>query len=214
MVGTRFFADILMAEQALPGCPVESSPPVSPDHDPGTISDAETNSCDSGTTSSARTNNGYIQLYDQLVTSPETRFHAAYLFVRYFACMLGSPCPSPLEFKEFHDGLAMVVWDVAVGCLALSVKVGTIIPFRVWLGLSLMVLCSIIAIPSRLSTLCLLRISYFWLPMPWGMMTSKYAQFSRCALLFSLSAHIIDCTTRHSVSSLILPRKYSSASSR
>ncbi|KAJ3829298.1 hypothetical protein F5880DRAFT_503157 [Lentinula raphanica] len=80
-------------------------------------------------------------LTDQLLNSPETRFHAAYLFVRFFRLIFGaaqgsgtttkgSPVDSSERtFESFCrkyswdiEGSELVLWDVAVGCLALSVK--------------------------------------------------------------------------------------------
>lgn len=51
---------------------------------------------------------------DQLVTSPETRFHAAHMFLRYFN-IIG-------ETHIDAQVCATTIWDVALGCLALSVK--------------------------------------------------------------------------------------------
>lgn len=66
-------------------------------------------------------------LLDQLATSPETRFHAAYMFLRYFYLVRGAPgSPSCSAFRGdvlSEHGFELVTWDVAVGCLALSVKV-------------------------------------------------------------------------------------------
>ena len=58
-------------------------------------------------------------LYDLLSTSSETRFHACYLFFRYFL-FVSSP-EDGVSVKD--EGIQAVVWDVAVACLALSVKV-------------------------------------------------------------------------------------------
>ncbi|PBK94204.1 hypothetical protein ARMGADRAFT_1164522 [Armillaria gallica] len=57
-------------------------------------------------------------LYDQLTTvatSRETRFHAAYLFLLFFFCSGGA------AGKEW-DGFEDMVWDMAVGAVAVSVK--------------------------------------------------------------------------------------------
>ncbi|KAF9456914.1 hypothetical protein BDZ94DRAFT_1326634 [Collybia nuda] len=65
-------------------------------------------------------------LYDQLSTSPETRFHAAYLFLRYFYLVRATPGSPSLNIdkgdENSENGFELVTWDVAVGCLALSVK--------------------------------------------------------------------------------------------
>lgn len=57
-------------------------------------------------------------LYDVLATCPEMRFHAGYLFLRYFS-LLNSPAMS-LDDAEAAEA---VMWDIAVACLALSIKV-------------------------------------------------------------------------------------------
>jgi hypothetical protein len=57
-------------------------------------------------------------LHDQLITSPETRFHAVHMFLRFFAVMnLG-------KFDDDKDQM-LVVWDLALSALALSVKVSS-----------------------------------------------------------------------------------------
>lgn len=69
-------------------------------------------------------------LLDQLSTSPETRFHAAYMFLRYFYLIKGNPGSPGLfhlgkhgELRCSEEEFELVIWDIAVGCLALSVKV-------------------------------------------------------------------------------------------
>ncbi|KAJ6630280.1 hypothetical protein B0H10DRAFT_2207962 [Mycena sp. CBHHK59/15] len=67
-------------------------------------------------------------LLDQLLTSPETRFHAAYMFTRYFYRVIGDHEQrgvNGLQKQEGHpvDGWDLVVWDIVIACLALSVKV-------------------------------------------------------------------------------------------
>ncbi|RDX40830.1 hypothetical protein OH76DRAFT_1365616 [Lentinus brumalis] len=64
-------------------------------------------------------------LYDLLSSSPETRFHAGYLFLRYLlrarptaALKLAAASQS----SDDQEALAAITWDVAVACLALSVK--------------------------------------------------------------------------------------------
>ncbi|KAJ3788106.1 hypothetical protein GGU10DRAFT_347011 [Lentinula aff. detonsa] len=78
-------------------------------------------------------------LTEQLLSSPETRFHAAYLFRRFFHLVFGAAQESDVKEKESNhsetvletfsrkftwdlEGSELVTWDVAVGCLALSVK--------------------------------------------------------------------------------------------
>lgn len=75
-----------------------------------------------------------FELHDQLKRSPHTRFHAAQLFHRYFLlpdkvefwrearkheCLEQESCES--DEVDWKHG----VWDLAVACLALSVKVHT-----------------------------------------------------------------------------------------
>ena len=63
------------------------------------------------------------QLRNQLRKSPETRFHAVLLFTRYFRrtgeCM---PIAGKNETPLIKRGRLRIVWDVAISCLALSVK--------------------------------------------------------------------------------------------
>ncbi|KAF4565396.1 hypothetical protein EYR36_001967 [Pleurotus pulmonarius] len=59
-------------------------------------------------------------LRDQLTCSPETRFHAGYLFLRYFFLVEVEADPS--NTPESQIALELVVFDVAVASLALSVK--------------------------------------------------------------------------------------------
>lgn len=64
-------------------------------------------------------------LYDQLSTSPETRFHAAYIFLRYLLHLFAEDgAHSILQDLNMETQPAMecVIWDIAVASLALSVK--------------------------------------------------------------------------------------------
>ncbi|KAJ7272791.1 hypothetical protein C8J57DRAFT_259459 [Mycena rebaudengoi] len=74
-------------------------------------------------TSSADSEYGNEQpdLWDQLCTSPETRFHAAYMFARYFYFLSGTRTPAGDSIPEL--GWKLAAWDVATACLALSVKI-------------------------------------------------------------------------------------------
>ncbi|KAJ7765786.1 hypothetical protein B0H16DRAFT_1524400 [Mycena metata] len=82
---------------------------------------------------------GLPDLIDQLLYSPETRFHAAYMFVRYFYLLMGrdenrariesmqasalaAENEMPFDPTIPPDGWALVVWDCCVACLAISVK--------------------------------------------------------------------------------------------
>ncbi|KAI0672427.1 hypothetical protein C8Q78DRAFT_749412 [Trametes maxima] len=63
-------------------------------------------------------------LYDILSTLPEVRFHAGYLFLRYASLVspLDEPSSPTDELSDDAEALEAVVWDVALACLALSVK--------------------------------------------------------------------------------------------
>ncbi|KAF8129873.1 hypothetical protein EV363DRAFT_1450895 [Boletus edulis] len=73
-----------------------------------------------------------FDLYDQLVNSPQTRFHAAQLFHRYFALPEQAAYWSEVckydRFERESSGThgdseyERSVWDLAVACMALSVK--------------------------------------------------------------------------------------------
>ena len=72
-------------------------------------------------------------LHEQLTSFPDTRWHAAQLFTRYFTRIGTTPASPATEEagnKEsakiklnFDDSETAFVWDVAVSCIALSVKV-------------------------------------------------------------------------------------------
>ncbi|KAJ7494400.1 hypothetical protein B0H11DRAFT_2227817 [Mycena galericulata] len=79
-------------------------------------------------------------LIDQLLTSPETRFHAAYMFVRYFYLVMGdseerqkvermqqaaaaAQNEMPYDQSIPPDGWGLVAWDCCLACLAISVKI-------------------------------------------------------------------------------------------
>lgn len=112
---------------------------VLPDlHDDGsTTSSASSSRHSSFTSSSSR--NSYVSsnLFDQLISSPETRFHAAWMFLRYFFLTMspesaiwldpanGSTSVIAIKKKRCLEdiGRMPIIWDIAVGCLALSVKV-------------------------------------------------------------------------------------------
>ena len=87
-----------------------------------------------GTSSASRTPKifytpGY-NLHDQLTAIPETRFHAAWLMLRHFHLMSYVSMDDARTEKSEGDclseaaGFDLVLWDCAVACLALSVKVG------------------------------------------------------------------------------------------
>ena len=79
-------------------------------------------------------------LMDQLKNSPETRFHAAWLFLRFFYLTMSTDCNTgPRDNARYisrqsslnsntsastnQEGRDLVIWDIAIACLALSVKV-------------------------------------------------------------------------------------------
>jgi hypothetical protein len=108
-----------------------------------------TSSSSDSSTSISLDNDTSFNLLDQLSTSPETRFHAAYMFLRYFNIISGGSLHYDCETKvtgqpechgratadnkcgnnearlsEVVSAQEQVTWDVGVACLALSVKVG------------------------------------------------------------------------------------------
>ncbi|KAJ7932675.1 hypothetical protein B0H13DRAFT_2307352 [Mycena leptocephala] len=82
---------------------------------------------------------GVPDLIDQLLCSPETRFHAAYMFIRYFYLVMGhgerrekiellqhaaaaAHNSMPFDPATQPEGWNLVVWDCCLACLAISVK--------------------------------------------------------------------------------------------
>ena len=63
-------------------------------------------------------------LRDHLLTCDETRIHAANMFCRYML-RVGDAVPSvnPKETSYIRRARRRIIWDVALSCLALSVKV-------------------------------------------------------------------------------------------
>ncbi|KAK7024032.1 hypothetical protein R3P38DRAFT_2956112 [Favolaschia claudopus] len=76
-------------------------------------------------------------LYDQLLSSPETRFHAVYLFMRYWYLLMADAkekeriqlmqAAAAVTGDDGDDevpsmGWKLVVWDCCLACLAISVK--------------------------------------------------------------------------------------------
>ncbi|KAF8797634.1 hypothetical protein BYT27DRAFT_7237189 [Phlegmacium glaucopus] len=87
----------------------------------------------SSTTSSTSMDSQPSDLMDQLENSPETRFHAAWLFLRYCYITMGpknnarnlsrqSSFNSNISANTDQEGRNLIIWDIAVACLALSVK--------------------------------------------------------------------------------------------
>ncbi|KAL7284573.1 hypothetical protein ACG7TL_001865 [Trametes sanguinea] len=66
-------------------------------------------------------------LYDVLSTIPAVRFHAGHLFLRYFwLAGTSSLCHTPDSEDETDEdaktALNVVTWDIAIACLAISIK--------------------------------------------------------------------------------------------
>lgn len=112
-----------------------------------------------------------IDLYDQLTNSRQTRFHAAQLFHRYFllpdkvkiwreAYKDEHPEQEPCESHDDSDR-KRGVWDLAVACMALGVKVQTILFFLRQTN-SIVVSCIVTA--SHLSVRCMLPSFSTWHP--------------------------------------------------
>ncbi|EMD37059.1 hypothetical protein CERSUDRAFT_124037 [Gelatoporia subvermispora B] len=59
---------------------------------------------------------------NQLRISPETRFHAVYMFLRFFMRLGPSPSSSQNTDGSANHGREAVSWDIAVACLTMSVK--------------------------------------------------------------------------------------------
>ncbi|KAF5319386.1 hypothetical protein D9619_008485 [Psilocybe cf. subviscida] len=85
----------------------------------------------------AMSSSSLSNLEDQLAHSPNTRFHAAWMLLRYFhLCMKtkdskqseksGLPRASSIDSVRSNatdtDGLNLILWDVAVACLSVSIK--------------------------------------------------------------------------------------------
>ena len=101
---------------------------------------------------------GRHDLYDQLVSSPQTRFHAAHLFARYLNYVLGCPgtqsrfeSGDAAQASDLYNGMTLVKWDVAVGCLALSIKVSFFLTTQV-IPISSTALLFVIVVSSRCPT--------------------------------------------------------------
>lgn len=77
-------------------------------------------------------------LRSQLLDSPDTRWHAAHMFTRYFLRMGTFPSASPMPDEEQREttitekgsssarilnGREALSWDLAVACVAMAVKV-------------------------------------------------------------------------------------------
>ncbi|KAG6805939.1 hypothetical protein H0H92_013344, partial [Tricholoma furcatifolium] len=71
-----------------------------------------------------------LNLHCQLSTSPKTRFHAAYLFLRFFRAVergnLSTKTTTSTQCQWAHEldarGKLLVTWNLALACLAISVK--------------------------------------------------------------------------------------------
>jgi len=101
-------------------------------------------SFDSSTSCSSSSSSSGPDLFNELSSSPETRFHAVYVFLRFFYRVMSDE--SSIEQVTLSDGTRylrrisegsgsgrqasmdeegrkLMIWDIAVGSLALSVKV-------------------------------------------------------------------------------------------
>ena len=106
-------------------------------------------------------------LTDQLKNSPETRFHAAWLFLRFFYLTMSpdrntgpwnnarnlsrqSSLNSNTSASTNQEGRDLIIWDIAIACLALSVKVTL-----VFLALCLL-LIRVVGLSSSFAIFCIL----------------------------------------------------------
>ncbi|KAF8824064.1 hypothetical protein HHX47_DHR9000217 [Lentinula edodes] len=135
--GTRMIQWILEALPSTSSSGSENNSNSSSSSCSGTSSSSSSHSLDPS--NAASHSERLSDLCEQLLNSPETRFHAAYLFMRFFHLIFEAAYESDSEenehvgetaLEEFArrfaldvDGSELVTWDVAVGCLALSVKI-------------------------------------------------------------------------------------------
>ena len=101
---------------------------------------------DTSTSSNTSMDRHPSDLMDQLKNSPETRFHAAWLFLRFFYLTMSpdrntdpwnnarnlshqSSLNSNISESTNQEGRDLIIWDIAIACLALSVKVTFICVF-------------------------------------------------------------------------------------
>ncbi|KAH6905150.1 hypothetical protein BKA70DRAFT_1431236 [Coprinopsis sp. MPI-PUGE-AT-0042] len=87
-------------------------------------SNSESSRASSFASTSSCASSQITNLYDQLSSCPETRFHAVWMFLRYFLLVTESNgTPSNYPGSHSHEEFdALIVWDIALACLALSVK--------------------------------------------------------------------------------------------
>ncbi|KIM43949.1 hypothetical protein M413DRAFT_25456 [Hebeloma cylindrosporum] len=129
----------LTSRQVLPVSPVFSSSNVASPTPSASSSSSVSCSQQSSTTSTTEDDvvapKLIYNLLDQLQNSPETRFHAVWMFLRFFYLTLSpalesysttkiaDPILSPIVRTVLaKDGLDLYLWDIAVACLSLSVK--------------------------------------------------------------------------------------------
>lgn len=117
-------------------CQVSPSVPA-----PSALGESESSQSTSSSSTSSRTVDIPVihNLYEQLQTSCETRFHACWMFLRYFYLTMTPDTNLGLRFSSCspsrsaslnsqtstcteHEGRDLLVWDIAVACLSLSVK--------------------------------------------------------------------------------------------
>lgn len=128
------------SRQVLPVSPVFSDSTVTSPTPSVSSSSSVSCSQQSSTTSTADSSivapKLIYNLLDQLQSSPETRFHALWMFLRFFyltmspasehysTVKIADPVLSPIIRTVLaKDGLDLYLWDIAVACLSLSVKV-------------------------------------------------------------------------------------------
>jgi hypothetical protein len=101
------------------------------------LSQCSSNSSYTSSASDVDERRPFIQnLLDQLQTSHETRFHACWMFLRFFFLTTSRTSHLDTEIQTFRagsfdsqssttteeQGHGLLVWDIAVACLSLSVK--------------------------------------------------------------------------------------------
>jgi hypothetical protein len=127
------------SRQVLPVSPVFSDSNVT--SPTPSVSSSSSASCSQQSSTPSTTDSSVVaprliyNLLDQLQNSPETRFHAVWMFLRFFyltmspasehysTVKIADPVLSPIIRGLSKDGLDLYLWDIAVACLSLSVKV-------------------------------------------------------------------------------------------
>ncbi|KAF4621993.1 hypothetical protein D9613_009504 [Agrocybe pediades] len=117
---------ILPARKDEPQKAPTASPSPSPCSSPSGYTTSSTTTTTTSSNSSKPRPPMAADLYDQLKNSPETRFHAAWMFLRFFFLTMQptgeEEANSQLSKSLQRQGFNLIVWDIAVACLSLSVK--------------------------------------------------------------------------------------------